>query len=90
MINDEDQEEETQGSLFDNSPWWQEHWKSMPEFTQKDLEPFHTLIVHFENWEDVQRFAALLEQTITSKTKSVWYPESEFIARKNKFYAQEK
>lgn len=86
-INDENKED--QFSLFGNDPWWHDDWKGMPEFVQNDLEPYKSLIVHFEKWEDVQKFAKILNQTITAQTKSLWYPESEFIARKNKFYIQE-
>lgn len=57
--------------------WWEEHWKGMPEYVSKDLTPFKTVYVHFEKREDMQAFAALVSQTITLDTKSIWYPKAE-------------
>ena len=46
----------------------------MPEFEQNDLTPYRTLNVHFRNEEDISAFAELLGQSITDRTKSMWYP----------------
>ena len=54
---------------------YDELWKGMPEFESEDLTPESTLIIHFANEKDRQNFAQLIEQNITEKTKSVWYPE---------------
>ncbi len=54
---------------------WEEHWKNMPEFDQKDLLPFQSIQVHFENIEDRKKFAKLIGQTITNKSKYIWYPK---------------
>ncbi len=54
--------------------WWKKYWKDMPEFSQEDLSPCRTLLVHFYTKEDVQEFAKLLDQKITSKTKFIWFP----------------
>ena len=62
-------------SLFDVDPDWKEHWKEMPEYEHKDLQPEFQLIVSFENYEDLQAFAKLVDQKITKKTPSIWYPE---------------
>jgi len=61
--------------LFDFPESWEEHWKGMPEFIQKDKSPFQTIIVHFKNQEDVKKFSELTEQKITKKTKYIWYPK---------------
>lgn len=63
-------------ALFDVPEDWEEEWKDMPEFIQNDLTPVRSIIVHFDKPEDVQKFAALVEQHITPKTKSIWYPQA--------------
>jgi hypothetical protein len=57
--------------------WWREHWKGMPEFVQNDLTPFATIYVHFENREDMSAFSKLVNQTITSNTRAIWYPAAD-------------
>lgn len=54
-------------------------WVGMPEFEQKDNPPFKTIYLHFRNEEDFNEFVNRYktvdaEQTITKKTKSMWYP----------------
>lgn len=54
-------------------------WVGMPEFEQKDNPPFKTIYVHFRNKEDFDEFRNKykkfdVEQTISDKTKSMWYP----------------
>lgn len=53
---------------------WQTEWKDMPEFTSEDKTPKRTLYVHFADDKDVEAFARLVKQTITDKTKFIWYP----------------
>lgn len=54
---------------------WSKEWQGMPEFGHKDLSSFSSLIVHFRNKQDRDDFAKLVEQKITHKTKTIWYPE---------------
>ena len=54
-------------------------WVGMPEFDQKDKPPFKTIYLHFRNKQDFDEFRTKYaqvddEQTITDKTKSMWYP----------------
>lgn len=54
-------------------------WVGMPEFVQKDNPPFKTIYLHFRNEQDFNEFVSKYgavddEQTITKKTKSMWYP----------------
>jgi hypothetical protein len=54
-------------------------WVGMPEFEQKDNPPFKTIYVHFRNKEDFDEFRNKYkefdtDQTISDKTKSMWYP----------------
>lgn len=56
---------------------WKMHWHGMPEFKQEDNPPHKRIIISFRNEEDYKEFAKLLEhdQTLSSKTKSIWYPK---------------
>lgn len=56
---------------------WEKNWEGMPEFNQNDLNPWQSVKVHFANVADRDAFAKLLAQTITDKTKSIWYPKLE-------------
>jgi ParB-like chromosome segregation protein Spo0J len=48
-------------------------WDGMPEFEMEDKSG-RTIIVHFKTDEDVQEFARLMGQSITDKTKYIWFP----------------
>ena len=52
-------------------------WAGMPEFDQQDESAFRTIKVHFATREAVEAFAALVNQSVTEKTKFLWYPEAE-------------
>jgi hypothetical protein len=54
-----------------------ELWQGMPDFEQSDLEVWKTLQVHFANEEDYEAFSRLVSQTLTPKTKYIWYPYQE-------------
>ena len=54
--------------------WWVEHWQGMPEFVQDKQEPFACINMRFETEQDLKEFAKLINQTLTSKTKSIWFP----------------
>lgn len=68
---------EAQANLFDVPTVVQEEWNGMPEFHQDDLMPYRTINVRFRNQEDVERFAKLMEQMITPKQKTIWFPYAE-------------
>lgn len=52
-------------------------WEGMPEFEQEDNTAWKSITVHFDSPDNMQNFAELIEQTITEKTKSIWYPKKE-------------
>ena len=52
-------------------------WKGMPEFVNNDNLPYKSIKISFRNEEDYQEFAKLIEQNLTEKTKSIWYPKLE-------------
>lgn len=49
-------------------------WQGMPEYKQDDLSGIQQIMVHFETRKDVEDFAKRMEQTITEKTRSIWFP----------------
>ena len=86
-------EKKEQENLFDNFSeleWWRKEWKDMPEFEMEDLSPEQSIIVHFETLEDRDNFSKLLDQTITSETKSIYYPKLEITRYVDKRYTDEK
>jgi hypothetical protein len=76
--------EPEQELLFDIPPDWKQYWKGMPGFEHVDLEPKHTIMVHFKDSIDRQKFATLVGQTITDDTKSLWYPKVEVMGYTDK------
>ena len=65
---------------------WEEEWDSMPEYVLNDLTSFQSIIVHFENKEELKKFAELVEQKLTYKTKSIWYPKVKIETYMDKRY----
>ena len=68
---------------------WEAHWKGMPDFAQRNLAPWKTVYVHFENRADMESFAKLTGQTITLNTRSIWWPEAEIGKMVDKRYIDE-
>ena len=56
---------------------WRALYKGMPTFDSADLQPIKQLTVNFSSEEDLKNFAALLQQVVTMKTKSIWYPAAQ-------------
>lgn len=52
----------------------QELWVDMPEFIQEKQEPFAKIIIRVNSAEDLVELSRRLEQPLTSKTKSIWFP----------------
>ncbi len=73
----EGEEDEESGGVDTNNAEWKKHWVGMPSFEQNDNKTFKTIYVHFRNQEDYDAFAKLIEQNLTMKTKSIWYPKLE-------------
>ena len=70
-------EEDNQVRLFSDIKTWEKEWKGMPEFVQKKQKPFQEIVIRFSNKDDLHEFSKLIDQKITTKTKSIWYPELE-------------
>jgi hypothetical protein len=60
-----------QDVLFGEQEEWREEWQGMPEFEQENLLPEYSVRVNFATYEDLQKFAALVEQIISTKTQSI-------------------
>lgn|SRR3990167_2130640 len=54
---------------------WEQHWKGMPEFVQDSNEPFMKILISFREEADYLAFAKLIDQNLSIKTKSIWYPK---------------
>lgn len=80
---------DSQEMLFGDKEPWKEEWVGMPEFEQKNLLPLYSVRVNFNCLEDLQNFAKLINQTLTIKTNSVWYPKQEKDIFKDKKYVDE-
>ena len=61
-------------------------WEGMPEFKQDDKMPLRQIIISFDSQDDIKNFSELLNQNITDKTKSLWYPKKEKNVLKDKGY----
>ena len=59
-------------------------WQGMPEFEQEDaFRSVATLKVHFASEEAVTQFSNLIGQTVTVKSKYIWYPKQKRMNLKN-------
>jgi len=58
-----------------NNPY--EEWRKSGniEYHNEDKTGFRTLLVHFPDEASITSFAELVNQTITDKTKFIWYPK---------------
>lgn len=73
-----------QKDLFDKKNSFElanSEWTNMPEFVQEKKEPYAKIIFRFDSEDQLQEFAALINQKLTKKTKSSWYP---FKSHRNK------
>jgi hypothetical protein len=67
-----------------NDPY--EEWQGMPEFNQEDKTAFQSVHIHFKTEDDRNTFAELIKQTITQKTRSLWFPVIEIERYADKQY----
>jgi len=58
---------------------WMAHWKDMPNFVQNEKIKFRVITLKFRTEECYAKFCAKIPQSITEKTKSMWYPEQKVI-----------
>lgn len=61
-----------------NSPGAAEaEWNGMPEYGNRDETSKQRIVVHFATDKDVQDFGNLIGQSLTEKTRSIWFPPAE-------------
>lgn len=75
-----------QTELFDDID--QSLWIGMPEFIQEKKEPYKLLNIRFETQEDYEEFSKLINQKLTVKTKSIWYPELDRHKNRGVYYGK--
>jgi len=64
-------------------------WTGMPECDNEDQLPKNRLLINFKSDADKLAFAAVLGQTLTEKTKSVWFPPQLAESKAHMRYADE-
>ena len=64
-------------------------WQGMPEFTRGTKVAFKTLQIHLKDEQAVRRFADLVGQPISEKTRFLWYPQAEIERYADKRYTTE-
>lgn len=78
-----------QSMLFETAPDWAKDWEGMPEYKHEDLRPYQQIILNFECAEDVAEFAKLIDQKLTEKTDTLWFPVKTPEILKNKRWVSE-
>jgi hypothetical protein len=63
-------------------------WAGMPEFNQPGEASFRTIVMHFQDQEAVNTFAALIGQPLSDKAKYAWFPPKPVVVAKDKRYAE--
>ena len=70
-----EEEKTIQENLFEIPSETETEWQNMPEYLHSDKTSIRQIIVHFKTQEDINKFEKAMEQNITGKTKSIWYPK---------------
>lgn len=53
----------------------EKEWSGMPSYDSENQEAFRSLHIHFKDQEGVDAFIKLMDQVVTEKTRSLWYPD---------------
>ena len=64
----------------------EDEWKGMPEFEMEDKTAFKSILIHFKEQESMDKFAEVIGQKLTDRTKMIWYPEMEIERAADKVY----
>jgi hypothetical protein len=75
----EDPKNADQFSMFEDG--YTSEWKGMPEFKHDFEEAYFEVMVRVNSQEHYEKLKVLLDQSMTMKTKSVWYPKREINPR---------
>lgn len=85
-------EEPTQKSLWghtDDREMWEKEWEGMPEYMMQNMEAKKQLKINFLTIEHYDEFCKLIGQTLTSNTKSTWFPAVGKGRNSDKVYTDE-
>jgi len=63
-------------------------WNGMPEFKQEDKTAYRDIIVHLVDEAAVEKFQALVGQSLTPDTKFIWFPPQPNAPLVDKNYSQ--
>lgn len=87
-----DEEQPTLSALdpeVDLDPDWKEAWRGMPSYDHKDLQPWQTIMVHFQTEADRESFGKLVGQPLSAKTKFIWHPKAEIRKASDKVWTSD-
>jgi len=76
--------------LINVPSFYDEHWVGMPDFQQGKIEPYAKIIVRVESREALEELSKRLEQPLTSKTKSAWFPYKSHWGMENNVWISDK
>lgn len=83
----------TQANLFEiekEKKEWEKEWVGMPEYSQNKVKKeYASIIVRFDTKEDLEDFSKLINQKLTNKTKSIYFPQIIRGINANKLYIDE-
>ena len=68
---------------------WEAHWVDMPEFTCIKADTEYYVVFHVE-LDHIDEMATILDQNLTAKTKSIWFPKLQIGLNSRKRYVDEK
>jgi hypothetical protein len=79
-----------QGGFFDIPKDWEKHWQEMPEYNQiRYNECYCEVILRVRTKEDLDELSKLVGQSLSKKSKSIWYPKLKREVFTNKRYVDE-
>ena len=67
-----------------------EEWAGMPEFIQQDKTAYRAIVVNFKSERAIKKFAEAIGQSLTDKTRSIWFPKAEIDRLMDKRYSAKK
>ncbi len=68
---------------------WRREWQDMPEYSHNNLQPMKSVLIHFADECDFQKFAELIDQPLYMTTKSAWFPRAVWASITDKRYVDE-
>jgi hypothetical protein len=79
-----------QMSFIEEGNKWDDYWVGMPEYDIEDQAPKQQIVVNIRDEADRAALSKALKQTLTTQTKSVWYPPANIVKMVDKAYITKK